>query len=104
MVFRRGVDILIELLPEICEHNKDIVIELVGDGPKMKPLREMIKINNLGNRARVHGGLPNEKALAIVKKSHIFLNTALTESFGIAIVEAASLGLHVITSNVGGVA
>ena len=70
----------------------------------MKPLREMIKINNLGNRARVHGGFPKEKALAIVKKCHIFLNTALTESFGIAIVEAASLGLHVITSNVGGVA
>ena len=79
------------------------MIELIGDGPKMKPLREMIKINELESRTVVHGGLPNLKALAIVKNCHIFLNTALTESFGIAIVEAASLGLHVITSNVGGV-
>lgn len=70
----------------------------------MKPLKEMVRIRNLTNRANIHGGLPNAKALAIVKKCDIFLNTALTESFGIAIVEAASLGLHVITSNVGGVA
>lgn len=69
----------------------------------MKPLREMIRINNLENRTNIHGGLPNQKALKIVQKCDIFLNTALTESFGIAIVEAASLGLHVITSNVGGV-
>lgn len=39
MVFRRGIDILIELLPELCNQNPDILIELVGDGPKMKPLR-----------------------------------------------------------------
>lgn len=70
----------------------------------MKPLKEMVRIKNLSQRANIHGGLPNAKALAIVKKCDIFLNTALTESFGIAIVEAASLGLHVITSNVGGVA
>ena len=104
MVFRRGIDILIELLPELCERNKDIVIEIIGDGPKLKPLREMIKIKQLEGRTILHGGKPNKEALSLVRQCHIFLNTALTESFGIAIVEAASLGLHVITSNVGGVA
>jgi phosphatidylinositol N-acetylglucosaminyltransferase subunit A len=104
LVFRRGIDILIELLPELCENNPALVIELVGDGPKMRPLREMIRLKGLEGRTVVHGGLPNQQALAVVRQCHIFLNTALTESFGIAIVEAASLGLHVITSNVGGVA
>ena len=52
----------------------------------MKPLREMIKIKNIVGRTVVHGGKPNKEALSIVKKCHIFLNTALTESFGIAIV------------------
>ena len=55
-----------------------MMIELIGDGPKMKPLREMIKINKLEERTIVHGGLPNQKALEIVKRCHIFLNTALT--------------------------
>ena len=33
----------------------------------------------------------------------IFLNTAITESFGIALVEAASLGLHCVSTNVGSI-
>ncbi len=36
-------------------------------------------------------------------KGHIFLNTSLTEAFCIAIVEAASCGLFVVSTNVGGV-
>jgi phosphatidylinositol N-acetylglucosaminyltransferase subunit A len=78
MVFRRGIDILIEIIPELCEQNKKIVVELIGDGPKLNPLREMIRIKNLQDRTVVHGGLPNHKALSIVKRCHIFLNTALT--------------------------
>lgn len=78
LVFRRGIDILIELIPELCSRIPDIQIELVGDGPKMRPLREMIRINNLESRAKVHGGLPNQKSLKIVQKCDIFLNTALT--------------------------
>lgn len=33
----------------------------------------------------------------------IFLNTSLTESFGIAILEAACAGLYVVSTKVGGV-
>jgi phosphatidylinositol glycan class A protein len=33
----------------------------------------------------------------------IFLNTSLTESFGIAILEAACAGLYVVSTRVGGV-
>jgi len=36
-------------------------------------------------------------------QGHIFVNTSLTESFCITIVEAASCGLKVVTTNVGGV-
>jgi phosphatidylinositol glycan class A protein len=36
-------------------------------------------------------------------KGHIFLNCSLTEAFCIAIVEAASCGLSVVSTNVGGV-
>jgi len=47
MVFRRGIDILIELIPILCERNPDVIVELVGDGAKMKPLKEMVRIKNL---------------------------------------------------------
>lgn len=39
----------------------------------------------------------------MLNEGSIFLNTALTESFGIAIVEAACTGLYVVSTRVGGV-
>jgi phosphatidylinositol N-acetylglucosaminyltransferase subunit A len=36
-------------------------------------------------------------------RGHIFLQTSLTESFGIAILEAACAGLYVVSTRVGGV-
>lgn len=39
----------------------------------------------------------------VLVRGHIFLNTSLTEAFCIAIVEAASCGLIVVSTDVGGV-
>lgn len=39
----------------------------------------------------------------VLIQGSIFLNTSLTESFGIAIVEAACAGLYVVSTRVGGV-
>lgn len=36
-------------------------------------------------------------------RGHIFLNTSLTESFCLSILEAASCGLLVVSTNVGGI-
>lgn len=44
--------------------------------------------------------LYNQKVLI---KGDIFLNTSLTEAFCIAIVEAASCGLFVVSTKVGGI-
>jgi phosphatidylinositol glycan class A protein len=39
----------------------------------------------------------------VLSRGHIFLNTSLTESFGIALLEAACAGLLVVATAVGGV-
>lgn len=36
-------------------------------------------------------------------RGHIYLNTSLTESFGIVLLEAASTGLFVVSTKVGGI-
>jgi len=47
--------------------------------------------------------LPHDKVRDVLCRGHIFLNTSLTESFCIAILEAACCGLLVVTTDVGGV-
>ena len=64
----------------------------------------MRKEHNLEDRVEMLGFLRGTKAVrdALVR-GHIFLNVSLTESFCIAILEAACAGLIVVTTNVGGI-
>lgn len=68
------------VLPVFCERNKEkhFRIEVIGDGPKMKTLRTVLKRYNLHDKVLLHGGLSNKRTLEMVSSCHIFLSTALT--------------------------
>lgn len=69
----------------------------------MVHLEELVERHNLHGRVELLGGLPHDKVRDVLCRGHIFLNTSLTESFCIAILEAACCGLLVVTTDVGGV-
>ena len=93
-----------------------------GDGPKLIDLLQMREKHLLQNRISLRGPIrhsdvrkvsvhyppsmaPNDliRAHKTLLEGSIFLNTSLTESFGIAILEAACAGLYVVSTKVGGV-
>lgn len=49
------------------------------------------------------GALEHSKVRDVLVQGHIFLNTSLTEAFCMAIIEAASCGLQVVSTKVGGI-
>lgn len=49
------------------------------------------------------GSVPHSEVRDVLVRGNIFLNCSLTEAFCIAIVEAASCGLLVVSTRVGGV-
>ncbi|KAL6033454.1 hypothetical protein STEG23_020269, partial [Scotinomys teguina] len=49
------------------------------------------------------GALEHKDVRNVLVQGHIFLNTSLTEAFCMAIVEAASCGLQVVSTKVGGI-
>lgn len=63
----------------------------------------MIEKNFLKDRVEILGSVPSKNVRDVLVRGHIFLNTSLTEAFCIAIVEAASCVLLVVSTNVGGV-
>jgi phosphatidylinositol glycan class A protein len=101
--YRKGTDLLIEIIPEICKLYPNVNFIIGGDGPKKYLLDNMVKSSNLENRVQFTGSLAHNKVREIMIKGNIYLNTSLTESFCIAIVEAASTGLFTISTDVGGV-
>ncbi|CAM9303577.1 unnamed protein product, partial [Phaeothamnion confervicola] len=57
----------------------------------------------LHDRVELLGAVPHAEVRSVLVRGHIFLNCSLTESFCIAIVEAACCGLFVVSTSVGGV-
>ena len=55
------------------------------------------------DRLTLLGTVPHAQVPKLLAKGHIFLNTSLTEAFCITIVEAASCGLQVVSTRVGGI-
>ena len=103
MMYRKGVDLLIDIIPEIIKKHKNVHFILGGDGDKLPLIHAMRDKYNLGDRMEILGRVPHHQVRNVLCRGHIFLNTSLTEAFCIAILEAASCGLRCVSTNVGGV-
>jgi phosphatidylinositol glycan class A protein len=103
MMYRKGVDLLIDIIPEIIRKYPDVYFIIGGDGDKLPLIHAMKDKYNLADRMEILGRVPHHKVRDVLCRGHIFLNTSLTEAFCIAILEAASCGLLCVSTNVGGV-
>jgi len=101
--YRKGIDLLIPIIPKILAKFENVNFIIGGGGSGMGRLKELIEKHNLHGRIELLGALPHDKVRDVLCRGHIFLNTSLTESFCIAILEAASCGLVVVSTDVGGV-
>mmetsp|Transcript_34949 Transcript_34949/g.33990 ORF Transcript_34949/g.33990 Transcript_34949/m.33990 type:complete len:249 (+) Transcript_34949:118-864(+) len=101
--FRKGIDMLVDIIPKICRDYKNIHFIIGGDGPKRPILEELRKKYHLEDRMEMLGSVPHARVREVLCRGHIFLNTSLTEAFCIAILEAASCGLMCVSTNVGGI-
>uniref|UniRef100_A0A5K3FHZ3 phosphatidylinositol N-acetylglucosaminyltransferase n=1 Tax=Mesocestoides corti TaxID=53468 RepID=A0A5K3FHZ3_MESCO len=103
LVYRKGADLMAAIIPPLCSTFPNLRFIIGGDGPKRLALEEMRERHNLHFRVELLGPLPHHKVRDVLVRGDIFLNLSLTESFCIAIVEAASCGLLVVSTRVGGV-
>ncbi len=103
LVYRKGVDLLVGIIPRICAQYPNVDFIIGGDGAKKLALEEMVERGRLQDRVEFLGSVPHAQVRDVLVRGHIFLNCSLTESFCIAILEAASCGLFVVSTEVGGV-
>ncbi|XP_053436352.1 phosphatidylinositol N-acetylglucosaminyltransferase subunit A isoform X4 [Nycticebus coucang] len=98
-----GTDLLSGIIPELCQKYPDLNFLIGGEGPKRIILEEVRERYQLHERVRLLGALEHKDVRNVLVQGHIFLNTSLTEAFCMAIVEAASCGLQVVSTKVGGI-
>eukprot|EP00041_Stephanoeca_diplocostata_P011294 m.183760 g.183760 ORF g.183760 m.183760 type:complete len:465 (+) comp18487_c0_seq4:111-1505(+) len=103
LVYRKGVDILIRLIPLLCLGDSRVHFIIGGDGVRRVEVDEICEKHALQGRVEMLGSVPPRDVASVLQRGDIFLNCSLTESFCIANVEAASTGLIVVSTRVGGV-
>ncbi|PAV19085.1 glycosyltransferase family 4 [Pyrrhoderma noxium] len=103
LAYRKGIDLLVATAPRICALFPNVHFIIGGDGPKLIDILQMREKHLLQDRIELRGSVKHEDVRSVLAEGSIFLNTSLTEAFGIAIVEAACAGLYVVSTRVGGV-
>ena len=104
MAFRKGIHLAVAVIPKICKKYENVRFFIGGDGPCRALLDAMLdEDESLRKKVHLLGAVPHIKVRDVLCRGHIFLNCSLTESFCIAILEAACCGLYVVATNVGGV-
>lgn len=90
----------IAALQFLTRSSNNISLKIIGDGSLATYLRTFVKQNHLENRVTFTGFVPD--ASLELYDCHALLILSRNEAFPFAAIEAMSLGLPVITTNVGG--
>uniref|UniRef100_A0A2K5MDI5 PIGA GPI anchor biosynthesis domain-containing protein n=1 Tax=Cercocebus atys TaxID=9531 RepID=A0A2K5MDI5_CERAT len=100
LVYRKGTNLLSVIIPKLCQKCSDLNFIIGGEGPRRIILQEVPERYQLHDRVHLLGALEHKNVSYVLVQGHIFLNTSLTEAFCMAIVEAASCGLQVVSTRV----
>lgn len=103
-----GIDLLIESYAIFIEKLNEKGIknntsyDIYGEGPEFENLSNLIKMKGLDKYIKLKGYIKHEKLPQILAEFDVFLLGSEYESFGVAAVEAMSVGVPVIASNAEG--
>lgn len=96
LVAGKTVNVLLEALT-LIKNKKNLVVDIVGDGPERSALERYSKDNGLDSFIKWHGQLPRDKAIKLFNSAHIHIVTSAKEGNPTTIWEAMSYGVPTIS-------
>jgi glycosyltransferase involved in cell wall biosynthesis len=97
----KGIQYLIRALNKVVKEYPGVQLEIIGDGEYKRTLVNLVKKLKLKNYVKFVGFVPNiEKYLS---RFDLYIQPSLSESFGLAILQAMSVGLPVVATATGGI-
>jgi glycosyltransferase involved in cell wall biosynthesis len=98
LIREKNADLLVRATGELIRIHPEICVIIVGEGPELSRIQEIIDKNRLGNNVAV---LPffedHHDLIALLKASRVFVLPSVREGFGITALEALACGLPVVT-------
>jgi len=97
-----GIEYLIRAFAIVGKKYENVKLVIVGDGSLRGKLENLATELNCSEKIDFVGKVPNERVRKYLSAMDIFVTPSVSESFGVAVVEASACGLPVIVSDIGG--
>lgn len=91
---------LIDVVAELENRNIPILLTIIGEGVERENLEFKIKLLKLESKIKLIGMIHNIDTY--LNESDVYVHSALTEGFGLTLIEAMASGLPVVTLDGGG--
>ena len=102
--YRKGQDIIIKALASLEKESLNkIHVNIIGDGPARKEIKNLIVTNNLDKHVTLLGSIDNSRVRKYLSNSNIFILTSRNEGLPISIIEAMRDSLAIISTNISGI-
>lgn len=108
LVARKGIDLVIQAMPEVLKEIPNAFYLIVGDGPIKEQLQQQITNSNLSMNVKLVGRVEYHSMIDYYNIADVFVMPSKTvlpdvEGFGIVFLEANACAKPVIGSNSGGI-
>ena len=100
-----GPEILVDATALLLERGCNVELSLAGSGPMTDQLQKQVAAHKITQQVELVGFIPQEKMLEFLRQHHIMVMPSVldSESFGVAVLEAAAAARPTVASRVGGV-
>jgi glycosyltransferase involved in cell wall biosynthesis len=103
LLIAKGVDILLEAFALIIKENPDIGLIFIGDGEEKSRLEARAKALGIDEKVFLVGRLEYNLIPTFMYHSNILILPSIEEGVGRVLLEAMSLKLPIVASNIGGI-
>ena len=98
----KGIETLIDALVEVLIRHPRVQVAIGGGGPDLEVLGSRARMRGVADAVHFLGSFADP--LSMLRGAGLFVHPSWAESFPYVILEAMSLGLPIVASDVGGVA
>ncbi len=98
-----GPDVAVEAFGEVAASVPDARLIMCGSGSLQNELKDRVAEMGLAGQVEFLGGVPHDRIPDVLSRCHLLVSPSRSESFGVALLEAAAAGLPVVAARVGGV-
>ncbi|NWF77964.1 MAG: glycosyltransferase family 4 protein [Chloroflexi bacterium] len=102
LIYAKGVQDLISAFSKIKDTAPELKLLIVGDGPYRADLENLAQQTDCASDILFLGQKSQDEVIDVLSVTDIFVNPSYSEGLGISSLEAASIGLPIIATDVGG--